>query len=505
MSYFNQTRNDERKEEKPPHSRIFVVCGKHISEEELRPHFEKFGEVEDLFIPKDRNSGNSKGVAYIKYAKTSSAATAIQELHLKTVDGDNYSKPFKVMVASNKNDSNVANEDKYKRLFIKVPKQATESDIRRHFSEFGRIDSVRLQRDKLTEESKGFAYVQYRSFLDAAKAFEECDRQYKPVFATPKDELKRSRSSLDTHGDAAHANDSFSSNYSPHMQNYRHHSMGYPPVPPTINSLIKTQGDGYTRVSVVCSPPVAQKHIEKLLNIIPGMQQFQYTVDAYNGLCKALVTYNDESAAAYAVERINNYEFPSGELITVKPEKNQLNRVANDLSDVMNNFKRSLSNGSPDLMQLADAIAQASALIKEATSSQSYNHNDRSNMDVDDSFCSVPLPSPQPVLDFNTRVAKRCFIVCKPQPPSLSALRDVFSRFGDLIDVSTFPNKTFGFAKYGSVRAADAAIANLNGATVCGMKLKVLEADERPAKDDKMEDDDVDVGRKRIKMDKTVD
>lgn len=505
MSYFYQTRNDERKEDKPPHSRIFVVCGKHVREEELRPHFEKFGEIEDLFIPRDRNTGNSKGVAYIKYAKTSSAAIAIQELHLKTVESDDYSKPLKVMVACNKNDSNVTNEDRYKRLFIKVPKQADESDIRRHFSEFGRIDSVRVQRDKVTEESKGFAYVQYKSFFHAAKAYEECDRQYRPVFATPKDELKRSRSSLDTHGDALHANDSFGSNYSPRMQNYRHHSMVNCPVPPAINSFIRTQPDGYTKVNVICSPPVAQKHIEKLFNIIPGMQQFKYTVDTYNGLCKALVTYNDESAAANAVEKINNYEFPSGEIIAVNPEKNQLNKVANDLTDVMNSFKRSLSDGSPDLMQLADAIAQASALIKEATSS-SINHIERRSMDLDDDFCSVPLPSPQPVLDCNTRVVKRCFIVCKPQPPSLSALRDVFSRFGDLIDVSTFPNKTFGFAKYGSVRAADAAIATLNGATVYGMKLKVLEADEKPARDDhRIEEDDVDMGRKRIKMDKTMD
>ncbi|KPJ20282.1 hypothetical protein RR48_04880 [Papilio machaon] len=44
MSTWNQVvRNDERKEDKPPHSRIFVVCGKQTKEEDLRPPFEQFG------------------------------------------------------------------------------------------------------------------------------------------------------------------------------------------------------------------------------------------------------------------------------------------------------------------------------------------------------------------------------------------------------------------------------------------------------------------------------
>ncbi|CAH2068153.1 unnamed protein product, partial [Iphiclides podalirius] len=93
-------RNDNRKEDKPPYSRVFVVCGKQTREEDLRPYFEKFGTIEDIHIPRDRNSGESKGVAYIKYTKTSYAAAAIQGLHYKTLENDN--KPLKVMEADEK-------------------------------------------------------------------------------------------------------------------------------------------------------------------------------------------------------------------------------------------------------------------------------------------------------------------------------------------------------------------------------------------------------------------
>jgi hypothetical protein len=53
----------------------------------------------------------------------------------------------------------------------------------------------------------------------------------------------------------------------------------------------------------------------------------------------------------------------------------------------------------------------------------------------DPSFCSAKLPSPQPMVDQDTPVAERLFIVCAPHPPPPNVLKDVFCRFGDLIEV----------------------------------------------------------------------
>ncbi|XP_023939242.2 RNA-binding protein 45 [Bicyclus anynana] len=496
-------RSGERKEE-TPYSRLFVVCSRQLKEDDLREKFERFGDIEDVYIPRDRNTGESKGVAYIKFDKTSSAAAAIKDLHLKTCGPDN--KPLKVMVAVNKNESPAQNdnEDRYKRLFIKVSREITETEVRQHFSTFGDVESVRLQKDKLTDTCKGFAYVQYKSFYDAAKAFEECDKKYKPVFATPRDDLKRSRNSIDMWQEHnVHINNYSGPKYTPNMKerNYKpkielksqhNHNLGGP--------------QDFNTISVICTPQVSQKFIKNLFDIVPGMLQCDYSMDSFNGISKASITYETTNSAGYAVEKLNNFEFPSGEILTVTPDNNPLSKAANDLTAVVNNFKNAVDSGTPDLLQLAEVIARASSLIKAATQTTTVQTELHSQNSFEDpSYCNVSLPPPKPMADVNSRVAQRLFIICRPQPPPLSVLIDIFCRFGDLIHVSTIPTKSFGFAKYASVQSAQNAIGKLNGAVVTGIQLKVMEADERPTvteRTDRMEiiDDEMD-GSKRIKLD----
>ncbi|XP_045761563.1 RNA-binding protein 45-like [Maniola jurtina] len=500
----NNMRGVERKEETPPYSRLFVVCSKHLKEDDLRERFASFGAIEDLYIPKDRNTGESKGVAYVKYLKTSSAAAAIQDLHQKVISQDN--KPLKVMIAVNKNESPTQsdNEDRYRRLFIRVPKDITESEVRQHFLIFGHVEHVRLQRDKVTDTCKGFAYVQYRTFYDAAKAFEECDRNYKPVFATPREDLKRSRNSVEMWNEN---NGNFNNFNGPkYTQNNDRNSLSrtdYIAQDIRNNSLSSDLHD-FNKIAVVCSPQVPQKYIKKLFAIVPGMLQCEYSEDAYNGISKALITYETANSAAYALEKLNNFEFPSGEIITVKPDKNPLSKAADDLTDMVNSFKNAVDSGTPDLMQLANVIARASSLIKSVslTTGHPESRVARSN-NLD---CNVTLPPPMPMVDHNSRVAQRLFIICKPQPPPISTLQDVFCRFGDLIQVSTIPNKTFGFVKYASEKAAQEAINTLNGAVVSGIRLKVMEADERPGRDERVtetgdQNTDYDMDSKRMKLD----
>ncbi|CAH2100440.1 unnamed protein product [Euphydryas editha] len=493
----NQTRGSDRREEKPPYSRIFVVCNKQLREDDLRARFDRFGTIEDLYMPKDRKTGESKGVAYIKYSKTSSAAAAIQELHMKILNND--SKPTKVMVAVNKNESTAQseNEDRYKRLFIKVHRDVTENEIRHHFSSFGQVESVHLQRDKMTEVCKGFAYVQYGRFYDAAKAFEECDKKYRPVFATPRDDLKRSRNSLDfdnIHMNLQPAKNMFNT-YTDHYNISNNDKI-------ELKNAVTTDINDFNAITVTCSPQLPQQYIENLFNIVPGMINFQYSLDTYNGISKALITYEESKYAAYAIQKLHNFEFPSGELLSVKPDKNPLIRAASDLTNIVNNFKQAVDSGTPDLRQLADAIAKASSLISAATTGQIDTRELR-----DTNYCSVSLPPPKPMVDSNTRVAQRLFIICKPQPPPPSVLQDIFCRFGDLINVSTIPNKTFGFVKYASTNSAQDAMRTLHGAVVTGIKLKVLEADEKPSSDgletiksDHRESTDYDMDSKRMRL-----
>lgn len=88
-------------------------------------------------------------------------------------------------------------------------------------------------------------------------------------------------------------------------------------------------------------------------------------------------------------------------------------------------------------------------------------------------FCSVSLPAPAPMADPSTKCVQRCFIVCVPKALPSKMLVNIFSRFGDLIDVYMLQNKNCGYAKYASESSAMSAIDVLHHAEICGVKLKV--------------------------------
>lgn len=78
----------------PPFSRIFIVCSKKHTSEDMRAAFEQFGTIEDIWVVKDKQTKENRGVCYIKFAKASSAARACEEMDGKVIGED--AKPIKV-------------------------------------------------------------------------------------------------------------------------------------------------------------------------------------------------------------------------------------------------------------------------------------------------------------------------------------------------------------------------------------------------------------------------
>ncbi|TVU47732.1 hypothetical protein EJB05_07341 [Eragrostis curvula] len=69
--------------------------------------------------------------------------------------------------------SDLASEAKNKeiQLFIGgLPKDCVEEDIRKVFSKFGKIESVKIVKNPLTNRIKGFAFVRYANTGDAMRA-----------------------------------------------------------------------------------------------------------------------------------------------------------------------------------------------------------------------------------------------------------------------------------------------------------------------------------------------
>lgn len=55
-------------------------------------------------------------------------------------------------------------QEKYVRLFIVIPKTATEDDIRDEFAQWGEVENVTIVREKNNGNPKGFGYVRFTKY-----------------------------------------------------------------------------------------------------------------------------------------------------------------------------------------------------------------------------------------------------------------------------------------------------------------------------------------------------
>lgn len=46
-------------------SRLFVICNKANTEQEIRDAFEKFGEIEDVWVVQNKQTGENKGACVV--------------------------------------------------------------------------------------------------------------------------------------------------------------------------------------------------------------------------------------------------------------------------------------------------------------------------------------------------------------------------------------------------------------------------------------------------------
>ncbi|BET02238.1 RNA recognition motif. (a.k.a. RRM, RBD, or RNP domain) [Nesidiocoris tenuis] len=467
----------------PPNSRLFILCGKTVTDEELHEAFDKYGHIKDIWIVKDRNTMESKGVVYIKFSKSSEAALAQEEMNGKTLAAGG--KPIKVMIAHSREQGSRFDDDPERllRLFILVPKAASEEQLEEYFKKFGDLDYVSIVKNKTSGESKGVAYVKYHRAYHAAKAYEECSRSYKAVFARPREQ--KNQSSIDSNDRMG-----FSAPYNGPPGGGSGGRWG-------AGSGMLSSGSGSPasggRLIALLHSSLRDEQIYRLFDICPGLVDIRPQANRIYGMQKVLVDYNCHAAAVHACEKLNGFEYPPNYRISVKPYGSSMDEMSDGggasggllghapVKPEVNGSSGMTTISNTELATLTAALAKAETIIKTAglgTQAPTSGLLKASEADTfDQTYCSVRLPPPQPLAAPTDEETFRLFIVCQPGLPSMYALRDIFGRFGNLIEVYTLHGKNCGYVTYATKESSDNAIKTLHLQEVCGMRMKVMVAE----------------------------
>jgi len=379
------------------------------------------------------------------------------------------------MIASSKNSSmktDYQDESSRNRLFVVCPRDFNEEDLKAKFIEYGDFDFCNIIRDKQTGENKGFGYVKFTKASTAAIAMETCDSSLKAILAEPKSakfareaaaaavakEQQRhslrdsfgleSTSPTHSHMDLFLGSNGGGSSYSGGSR-YQP-SLSQSPGPPdvAINN----------RLFVIVNQIVSQEQLSRLFDLVPGMDSCDLKRNHATGDSRgfAYVSYTSLSAAMYAKEKLNGFEYPPGQKLTVK--------YAED----------------PPIRYPPSPTAEP------------YYYHSAPHSPLRSPIKGSPVRSLSPVRpirqrrhSFSSDFDGRVFFICNPIPPADHVLRDVFARFGVLTDIWVVRGKNYGYAKFSTRSAAEAAITALHGMEVFGTKLKVMLADPPPEENSK--------------------
>jgi hypothetical protein len=259
---------------------------------------------------------------------------------------------------------------------------------------------------------------------------------------------------------------------------------------------------------------------------VPGLEHCELIEMAPEGAWGGVI-YNNPRSAAWAIERIHNFEYPTGSKLVVTYDDmvprsggafSTSSGNAGMGSQISNNAvggggqmsANAVGGGGGELKSMPSDIQSLVTSIQAATEALKasgygnviagggsgggvaitntamggggggvFGGNFGAGNDAQ-SVCSAKLPDRQPTLPANTRAEERLFFVLKDarDPPPPAIVTDLFCRFGDLIDAYCLPRKKCGYARYARKESASAALAALHDEDLCGSRLKVVLADE---------------------------
>ncbi|KAM1529501.1 hypothetical protein ACFX1Z_018702 [Malus domestica] len=184
-------------------TRIFVArIPQSVTEANFRSHFEKYGEITDLYMPKDQSSKAHRGIGFITFENADSVEDLMADTHelggsnvvvdRATPKEDDF-RPvgrmaqqggygaYNAYISAATRYAAVGAPTLYdhpvpgpafprgesarglgKKIFVgRLPQEATSDDLRQYFGRFGRIVDVYVPRDPKRTGHRGFGFVTF--------------------------------------------------------------------------------------------------------------------------------------------------------------------------------------------------------------------------------------------------------------------------------------------------------------------------------------------------------
>lgn len=128
-----------------------------VSNEDLSAHFATYGEVTQVQVKYDRNTGRSRGFAFVEFANGESCKKALAEKE-QQIKG----KTIEVKPAKSREN---------KKVFVGgLPADFPEESLRSHFEQYGKVEDIEWPYDKQTKARRNFAFIVFEEEESADRA-----------------------------------------------------------------------------------------------------------------------------------------------------------------------------------------------------------------------------------------------------------------------------------------------------------------------------------------------
>lgn len=149
--------------DKQEHFRKLFIGGLsyETTDDGLKGHFEKWGEIVDCVVMRDPNTKKSRGFGFITY-KDATMVDDAQNARPHVIDGREVEPKRAVpREESGKPEAHMS----IKKIFVGgIKDEMQEEDIKAYFQDFGNIESVDVIMDKETRKKRGFGFITFDDY-----------------------------------------------------------------------------------------------------------------------------------------------------------------------------------------------------------------------------------------------------------------------------------------------------------------------------------------------------